>query len=271
MQKLIALTIFILLAACASTPRKASREVTDPILVTFFEPFGGSKVNMSASVAEQFKEELERLDTHVGVTLCQLPVEYDKAPARALECYNNMSQKPGLVIGLGEGNCKMRLEVAANNLDDTPKFPDNGGLERVKHPIIPGKPKRQAFSFPVQELYCAIPSSQKHRFVVSGTPGNYVCNNLAFTMSAILKGPQFTFVHVPHSGCTAEEQDPVRNGTTLANMFYSVRMLNLRTPVSAAALPATSKELKRLKGKEVRSCEQEFLQSLEQQYSALKL
>jgi pyrrolidone-carboxylate peptidase len=136
--------------------------------------------------------------------VCVLPVEYDRAAEMAKKCYGALERRPALVLSTGEGDCTVRAEIRAHNLDDTPGFPDNGGLIRENHVIEPGAPMHQPLTLPVPEMVCAARagSTPVVRVRASISPGYFVCNATAFRLARYFAplGVPFGFVHLPVVG-----------------------------------------------------------------------
>lgn len=198
------------------------------ILVTAFQPFGGSKVNLSKSVALELKKKLP------NVEICELPVVYDQAADAAIACFEKLKTKPSLVLGLGEGSCALRLETSAENLDNTPKFPDNGGNVRTSTPIMAGGPEKVSFSLPTEAMYCSLDKEDRAAITPSKSAGNYVCNNTAYRLSRYFSERQipYGFIHVPHSKCDEKLRDPQKNAELISKMLAAASSQNVTSSCS---------------------------------------
>lgn len=169
------------------------------ILVSAFDPFAGRQENRSRVVLEELARALE--GTTIEVMPCVLPVVYDRA-AEALQDCLARSGPVDFVLGLGEGGCALTLETAAQNLDDTPGMADNAGQIRRDSPILRDAPSALGFYFPVERLYCGLPSEVRDRVELSRSPGAFVCNNTAYRMThALGEDLPFAFIHVPPAHC----------------------------------------------------------------------
>jgi pyroglutamyl-peptidase len=267
----IAFLMLIIPVVACSTPSHESRGSSEPvILLTSFEPFGKRDTNLSHEVAQ-------RIGKRVKVEICRLPVVYDRAAERAVECYEEMNPKPTLVLSLGEGSCAVRLETAATNWDNAPKMADNAGVLRSGSKIVAAGADRIGFTLPVQEMYCGIPAGERGRVVASISAGNYVCNNTAYRLARYFrdKPVQFGFVHVPHSDCEPAVRDPAKNAEIIAGLIERVlaydagpaRDSNFPHPSNRVALPATAGELEKAPFP-AGVCERDFLKTLARQYPA---
>lgn len=204
------------------------------VMLTSFDPFGGSKANNSQPIVAELAKMAATIGPNITIETCNLPVVYDLGAQTAMDCYNKL--KPDAVISFGEAACSIRIETAATNLDNTPGAPDNDGNERAGTPIIANGPERSGFNFPVEAMFCTLPSSGSN-VDVSRSPGNFVCNNVAYHMSQNLESRNipFTFIHVPNSQCSDNEKDPVANAKTIATML-SAAFSSLRNPPVPASL-----------------------------------
>jgi len=246
--------------------------VVTRILLTTFDPFGGSAANNSQAIGQLLQQHPEWMGSNVQVQVCNLPVVYDQGAAKAMDCINQY--KPDVVVSFGEADCSLRIETAATNVDNTPGFPDNAGLVREGSAIVPGGPTRSAFNFPVESLYCGLDSSSAP-VQVSESPGAFVCNNVAYHLSQSMEARQvpFTFIHVPNSECSAKAKDPLHNAQTVAQMLKSAIVQIDKSDVQTLGLmPATADEAAKLlqtyKSEHATKCELNFATELKKAYSS---
>lgn len=234
------LLLLVVLGGVGSSPLAHSAEPRPSLLLTFFEPFGGNRVNYSERVASQAQAFLNAvLGDTFDVHLCQLPVVYDQAAKVAMECFRLFAPEAEMVLSLGEGSCAIRLETSARNLDDTPGFPDNEGECRQRREIFPYGPDRIGFNLPMQQMYCSVPSRYQERVRVSSNMGRFVCNNTAYHLSLAMANlpVPFGFIHVPHGNC-GEMKNPSENGEIVARMILSVLDYNRSEAWSREYFPA---------------------------------
>jgi len=144
------------------------------ILVTGFEPFGGSDVNPSWEAARSLDGRVIAGAEVVGV---QLPVSWEQA-GPALE--NAVRQHtPDAVICLGQsGRAELSPERIGINVCNGK---DNDELERTEVPIVEGGPDAYFSTLPFVELAAAIREAGIPARV-SNTAGTYLCNFAAYTV-----------------------------------------------------------------------------------------
>lgn len=164
------------------------------ILLTGFEPFGGSATNSSWEavklVGADWRGESRLL------TAC-LPVEFGLA-AQTLNALIDES-RPDLVIatGVAAGRTVVTPERIAINLAHA-TIPDNAGSEPKDEHLIPTGPDAYFTGLPVRSmvdrmLEASVPAE------VSLSAGTYVCNDTMYRMMHHLAGSHVIagFIHVP--------------------------------------------------------------------------
>lgn len=252
------------------------------ILLTAFEPFGGSFENRSIDTANVVKEELEKKGFKVDI--CVLPVVYDLAAKTAKDCYASFGTKPSAVISLGEGGCDIRMETAAQNRDSASGFPDNLGNIRTNSVIENNGPSKIGFRTFVADMYCTLSPRLREMITVSESPGGYVCNNTAFHLGKYfsdLKIP-YTFIHVPNSYCSQGNSKSIESGNILSEMINSFYQFKLKERIYSfenlcSTLPISIDELNNfkniMKSQEKnfkKACGDEFLVKLEERLKQWK-
>ena len=159
------------------------------ILVTAFEPFGGSPTNITQDV-------LTALPCNMGkaeiLKQC-LPVSFQRAPIMLREAIATYS--PDLVIMLGQcpAGENIRLERFAINMMDSTKG-DNDGYIPNEETIYANQPLALQTPLPIRELerFCA---DNVQPVQVSNSAGLYVCNRVYY--EALYLHQQAIFMHVP--------------------------------------------------------------------------
>jgi len=102
------------------------------LLISGFEPFGGSDLNSSQLVVEAIsKESLTGLELFTVI----LPVEFDKAAEVLLSKVKEINPEIIIALGQAEGRSAITPEKIAINLDSA-RIPDNAGELRVNKAII---------------------------------------------------------------------------------------------------------------------------------------
>lgn len=154
------------------------------ILVTAFEPFGGSDTNISQRVLDAIQADVAKL---------LLPVSFRRAPEVLNEAIEQF--QPDVIISMGqaaEGD-KIRLERLAINMMDSAKG-DNDGYIPDEEIICSEAPLALKTALPVKPL-CADCINAGLPTIVSNSAGLYVCNRIYF--EALRHSPNSLFVHIP--------------------------------------------------------------------------
>jgi pyrrolidone-carboxylate peptidase len=165
------------------------------ILLMGYEPFDGRPNNTSFQVVQIIQKLLQE-ENGFDVKLCELPVDYATSADIAKSCVSSLAQRPELIVSIGEQPFPMELaRTSANIAYHNPNWPDspwNGGV------IDPQQPAKLNFSLPTERLYCSFEKADRLQLKVMNDPGVFVCNYVAFKLSAYLKssGIPFTFFHV---------------------------------------------------------------------------
>lgn len=163
-------------------------------LVTGFEPFGGSRVNCSELVVTALAALGEP-----GVTAAVLPTSYHRAEARVGVLLHAYRPRTVLMLGLAEGETRIRLEQVALNLDDCVS-PDNDGEVRLRRRIVQEAPVGYWNSLQLNRMaYAARDLSED--VVFSRDAGGYVCNHVFFIVAHLVAtefpGTRCGLVHLP--------------------------------------------------------------------------
>lgn len=202
------------------------------VLITTFDPFRGHRQNASQLVAEEMKK-LGIEDTGIEFVFCNLPVEYEVASRKAIECYEKMHPKPQMVLSLGEAGCEMRLETRGHNLrHSAPGSRDNAGRTMRNRVIEPGGPEHETSTLPWGDMYCAVPEIAQSETVPSVSPGFFVCNDIAYEFGRYLRtrSVPFGFLHVPSREICPQAQGPAPLAQRIESMVTAaVRSLQIRS------------------------------------------
>ncbi|MBR5109998.1 MAG: pyroglutamyl-peptidase I [Clostridia bacterium] len=154
------------------------------ILITAFEPFGGSATNTSSEV-------LRLLPVSIAghpVKKLVLPVVFGKAAEAALRF------PADYVFLLGEAggrNC-VTPEKRAKNLRDA-RIPDNAGAQPRSQRILPRGPDEYRTALPVEAIAADM---QDGGIAVSEDAGAFVCNDTFYLVGTGSACP-VDFIHVP--------------------------------------------------------------------------
>lgn len=157
------------------------------ILVTGFDPFGGSGSNASELVVKQLWSD---------VVTCFVPTVFGRAADVVLEAI--AAEQPDAVVCLGEaaGRTAITPERVAINVADA-SIPDNAGYQPVDEPIEPTGPAARFSTLPIKAMVRAIEAAGV-KASVSNTAGTFVCNHLMYRVLAET-GDRIPagFIHVP--------------------------------------------------------------------------
>jgi pyroglutamyl-peptidase len=164
------------------------------VLLTGFEPFGGSATNPSWEAVSLVAA---RRDDVVAV---ELPCAFGASlPAlrAAIERH-----RPEVVVCVGQagGRADVTPERVAINLVDA-RIPDNAGAQPVDVPVVEAGPAAYFTSLPVKAAVAAIRAADVPGSV-SHTAGTYVCNQVFYGLMHLLStlpDVRGGFVHVPYS------------------------------------------------------------------------
>lgn len=271
-SKLLPALLLIALPAVAAEKQK--------VLITTFDPFDGSKENNSQPIGELLRAHPEWINGDAQVVVCNLPVVYGEAPKKALECIEK--EKPNLVVSLGEAGCTLRIESAGNNLDNA-GIADNAGVKKKNQKIVKKGPERLGLPFPVDAAFCALQAKDPEHIEPSITPGNFVCNNVTYSLALKIENTHlpFTFIHVPNSECVAEKKNPERNAKLIAAAIDAgqkrmasddkeIDQIWRRLSKGKKRMPTSAKEVEKilaqLEKKKAPECEIQYAQALKKRY-----
>ena len=160
------------------------------VLITGFEPFGGSTVNPSQQL-------VDALDGEVATAV--LPVSYGRA-ADALRGAV-AGHQPDVVIAFGQadGRTGISVERFAHNLDEATTT-DNDAASGSGAPIDPDGPAAYPSTLPVDAVVAALRAEG-----IPATPsrdaGGFLCNHVFYVLMGLLErerpDARGGFVHVP--------------------------------------------------------------------------
>ena len=167
------------------------------LLLTGFEPFGGSTLNPSQAAVESIASGDQAFD-HVQLHTALLPVDTQRIAARLDALWRE--SRPNIVIHLGESAkaSRMTLERVALNLLDFDS-PDNAGQRVVDQPIDPAGPAALFATLPTRSLRDRL-NEHGIEADLSLSAGAYLCNQALYLSLAKARrqgGAIVGFVHVP--------------------------------------------------------------------------
>ena len=191
------------------------------ILVTGFEPFGGSPVNSSEQVV------LHLQDISIpGIALVTsiLPVDQNRSSQQLIEVFEAV--QPGAILCLGEAVRRSVISVervAVNLLDYC--IPDNHGNQVIDQFIVPGGPAAYFATLPVYKIFekirlAGIPTE------LSLSAGSFLCNQVLYEILHYLEVNRLSikagFVHLPSLPDQAAQLDPKLPGMDLETALKGV-------------------------------------------------
>jgi pyroglutamyl-peptidase len=221
----------------------ASATISRPlILVTSFEPFGGSPMNPTIEISKL----LASMNPQIGSrNYLALPViggiEPQSAWHAALQRIEQI--QPDVVVALGESakaDC-VHIEMRAVNVRDS-RIADNAGLQLRNEVVIAGAPDTHSSTLPTRAmlhacLSCGVPAQ------LSTDAGTFLCNEIMFRLlehvhsmkKSSLEFHNFTagFIHVPQ----LPEQALVRGGPSMDSNTATRAVHAMLEAVAANLIP----------------------------------
>jgi pyroglutamyl-peptidase len=168
-----------------------------PVLVTGFDPFGGSHVNPSWQAVRALDG---RVISGRRVIGAEVPTIFGKSLQRLAELVEQ--HQPGLVICTGQagGRGALSLERVAINVNDA-RIPDNAGAQPIDTPVAADGPAAYFTSLPIKAMLQAL-LREGINAEVSQTAGTFVCNHVFYGLMHLLAQPRYQgvrggLVHVP--------------------------------------------------------------------------
>ena len=164
------------------------------LLITGFDPFGGSKINPSWMAVNMLPEQVG------DYVLCKLPIPTVCGKAAELVLEKAAEFKPDLIlcIGLAGGRDAVTPERIAVNIRDA-KISDNEGNQPSGDRITADGPAAYFATAPVEKMSGAIRDAGIPS-CVSNTAGTFVCNDVLYTLLCRYEGTNVKvgFIHVPN-------------------------------------------------------------------------
>lgn len=185
------------------------------VLVTAFEPFGGSPVNPTIRIAELL--ELGESIEHARLALAILPVVSGVGPGSAWATLAPIleSLAPDAVVSLGESWRAERIafERVAVNLRDS-RIADNAGAELRDAAVVDGGAAAHFATLPLRAMLesCVAAGVEAE---LSLSAGSFLCNEIMYRALADASARGLArrsgFIHVPQ----LPEQAQLRGGPSM--------------------------------------------------------
>ncbi len=180
------------------------------ILISGFEPFGGSTVNPSQKILESLPD---RILANVRISKVLLPVDQKKAPEQLLSVIDQSDPDAVLSLGLAQGRARISLEKVAINLLDF-RMADNAGSTVKDQPISPTGPTAYFSGLPLAAIKIAL-TKNGIPCKISFSAGAFLCNQVFYTLMHHLhdQSPPIPagFIHLPalpEQAASAEKDIP---------------------------------------------------------------
>ncbi len=171
------------------------------ILVTHFDPFGGSRINASQIVVHLLANMREDID------LMSLPTVFDDAFSRLRLRLLDDVPEALIMVGQAAGRSLITPEKVAINWKES-ATPDNKGFIATGEKIIPASPDAYFSKLPVDEIVSKL-KDEGLPVEKSFSAGAFVCNYLFYRCMDFLtkRGINIPagFVHIP---CIPEQISP---------------------------------------------------------------
>ena len=182
------------------------------ILLTGFDPFGGSAHNPSWLIAQALHG--QRIAGH-QVVAAQLPTVFGQSLQRLQSLLQEHQPHITLCIGLAGGRAALSIERIGININDA-RIPDNRGAQPIDTPVQAGGPAAYFASLPIKAMLRAVQRAGVP-CEVSQTAGTFVCNHVLYGLMHLLAqgaaplGARGGFVHVPWLSGQGEPHLPLRD------------------------------------------------------------
>jgi pyroglutamyl-peptidase len=159
------------------------------VLVTGFEPFGGSDVNPSGEIARSLDGREVQGATVVGRVL---PVRWFVAIRTAVDAARETAADAVIMLGQAGMRGAMAIERIGINVCEGK---DNAGEDGAGRPVIEGGPDGVFSRLPIHEVMAAMRAAGVPA-EISNSAGTYLCNHAAYGVTHTLSVPA-GFIHVP--------------------------------------------------------------------------
>lgn len=172
------------------------------ILISGFEPFGGSAINPTERLIHDIKSEIF---ANAEIRTVLLPVHYDECAELLLKEVRSFEPDAVIACGVAGGRTAVTPERIAINTKDVPPesvIADNRGSRPQDEPIDPDGPDGLFSTLPIRAMVnrmkeAGIPAT------VSNTAGTYICNNTMYAVLNEIRKRQLPilagFIHFPAS------------------------------------------------------------------------
>ena len=192
------------------------------LLITGFEPFGGSSINAAWSAVDSLPERIGAWELHK----LQVPTVFGTAAQRVLAAAEELRPDAVLCVGQAGGRGGVTPEMAALNLRFA-RIPDNAGQSPMDEPVIPGGPAAYFATLPARVMTNAIQAAGLPA-AVSYSAGVFVCNDLFYSLLHHFRDTptRVGFIHVPFLPQQGEPSLPLKDSS--AALVAAILALDIR-------------------------------------------
>ena len=165
------------------------------ILLTGFEPFGGSHINPSIEACRPLDG---REYNGFKVKVVEIPLRFNEVRPSLVKAIGET--KPSAVICTGQaGSSMIRLERVAINVADA-RMAYNCGKQPVNEPIVDDGPVAYLATLPLRKMLAAI-EEEKVPVTISNSAGTFGCNHIFYDLMHYIEEEELGipggFIHVP--------------------------------------------------------------------------
>ena len=199
------------------------------ILLTGFEPFGGSHINPSIEACKSLHG---KGYNGFKVKVVEIPLRFHEVRTSLVKAIEDT--KPSAVISTGQaGSSMIRLERVAINVADA-RIAYNCGKQPVDEPIVEDGPVAYFSTLPLRKMLAVI-EEEKVPVSISNSAGTFGCNHIFYDLMHHIKenelGIPGGFIHVP----SLPEQAMKKQGPSMS--------LDLITKTLETAVKVTAEDL----------------------------
>lgn len=221
------------------------------VLLTGFEPFGGSRINPSGELVKRLSaENLPLLQIHPYI----LPVDAARVPELLREALASLRPAWCIMLGQANGQAAISIERVAVNLCDFSN-PDNAGHRAIDESIAPGGPAAYFATLPVRRMLDAVLAVDVPA-ELSLSAGAYLCNLVFYAALHICHTDTLAtrcgFLHLPALPeqviATGRAAPSMALDTACAGLRAILRMLATEADTDSRPLttPATHEDMRML-------------------------
>jgi pyroglutamyl-peptidase len=165
------------------------------ILLTGFEPFGGSKINPSIEACKPLDG---REYNGYRVKVVEIPLRFHEVRPSLIKAIKET--EPAAVLCTGQaGSSMIRLERVTINVADA-RIAYNCGKKPVDEPIVEDGPVAYFSTLPLRKMLAAI-EAEKLPVAISNSAGTFGCNHIFYDLMHYIEenelGVPGGFIHVP--------------------------------------------------------------------------